>query len=406
MVASEDATPLWVKPLLNYRRKESENGHYDVLQRLVTPSPKPDHSEAEIETALETFVGPDGVALWRRVVVRSGPSCPKQVVHASYMLPKKAVSVLTDLVLCWTAFPERPDHQLLCVLATPTLLCIWDVYPEGEEADLGGEGHSIPLPFEASGIHSIGGRHGLMIQRIETMEDRLTFDAQNKTWTSTGLQGDDDDDGFVLKAPPRPVRLRESIGTSIGSVPAGSGSVPSLFSLSHPLDDVLPISNLPEGELHPSVVTDVAEKILFVGVLRWTDPNESVIDRKEYSQPICVTYHTHRKRYVKCPQMTEFAIISQLISNTYFLECFLAKDMLFGRSKALLLHRLLHLCGKSVANIGPTMDGTVIWACCSKIWRIWNYWEPPMLILLISMQHRDMRRLLTLWVFERRHEKP
>jgi hypothetical protein len=298
MVASEQAAPLWITPLLNYRRKDPESGHYEVLQRLVTPSPKPDQEEAEIETALETFIGPDGVALWRRAVVRSGPSCPRQVVHASYMLPNDGVSICSDSVLCWTAFPERPDHKMLCVLASPTLLCIWDVYPQGEEADLGGEGHSIPLPFEASGIHAIGGHHGLLLQRTETVDDRLAFDALNNTWTSTGLQGEDDDDGFILKAPPRPVRLRHSTGTSLASlnVSTASSSVPSLFSLSHPLDDVLPISNLPDGDLHQGTVTDVFEKVLFVGVLRWTDPSEAVIDRKEYSQPICVTYHTHRKR--------------------------------------------------------------------------------------------------------------
>ena len=299
MVASQAATPLLIKPLINYVRSDPEIGRYEVLQRLVTPSPNPNREEAEIETALETFIDPEGSALWRRVLVRSGPCCPKQVVHASYMLPRNNARILTDNWLCWTAFPERPEHKLLCVLESPTLLRIWDVYPKGEEVDLGGEGHSIPLPFEACGIHAIGESLGLLLQRTETLEDRMAFDAQNKTWTSMGLQMDDDDDGFILKAPPRPARLRESTGNStLGSanMSTTSSSVPSLFSLSHPLDDVLPISNLPDGHVHPGIITDVSEKIIFVGLLRWTDPADGVVDRKEYTKPICVTFHTHRKR--------------------------------------------------------------------------------------------------------------
>jgi hypothetical protein len=318
MVAAHEASPLWIHPLLTCRQSGPESGRYALLQRLFTPSPNADQEEAEIETALEMFIGPDGSALWRRIVVRSGPTCPKQVTHASFMLPDDSAPVVSDSILCWAAFPERPDHKLLCVLAKPTLLCIWDVYPKGEQSDLGGEGHSIPLPFEACGIHAIAGNHGLLLQRAETMEDRLVSDAaaqNSKSWASLyHHQGDDDDDGFVLKAPPRPVRLRESTGTSlsglnVSTTVASNNSVPSLFSLSHPLDDVLPMANIsPDtgGSFQPAiggggggggVVTDVFEKVLFVGVLRWTDPNEAVIDRKEYTQPICVTYHTHKRRY-------------------------------------------------------------------------------------------------------------
>jgi hypothetical protein len=308
MALSSGATPLWVTPLLNYEKAELESGHYKTWQRLVTPSPNPDKEEAEIETAVETFIGPEGTALWRRVVVRSGPSCPKQTVHASYMLPNdRQLLTSSSSLVCWTAFPELPDHKLLCVLGNPTLLCIWDVYPKGKEAGIGGEGNSIPLPFEACGIHAIEGGQGLLLQRTETLEDGLTFDAHNRTWAFTGLQGGEEDDGFVLKAPPRPVRLRESTGTrlrestgtSLGSLnlPASPSAVPSLFSLSHPLDDILPVCDIPDGDLHAAPFADVFERILFVDVVRWMDPSEAATDRKERLQPICVTYHTHRKRY-------------------------------------------------------------------------------------------------------------
>ena len=125
----------------------------------------------------------------------------------------------------------------------------------------------------------------------------IAFDAQNRTWTSTGLQGEDEDDGFVLKAPPRPLRFRESTGTEFGSLsmPKNPTTVPSLFSLSHPLDDILPVSNMCDADSQNSPFEDVFEKILFVGVVRWVDPAIIAAERKEHLQPICVTYHTHKK---------------------------------------------------------------------------------------------------------------
>jgi hypothetical protein len=172
------------------------------------------------------------------------------------------------------------------------------VYPKGKDYTLGGEGHSIPLPFEACGVYAIDDGQGLLLQRTETLEDNLAFDAQNRTWTSTGLQGEEDDDGFVLKAPPRPLRFRESTGTEFGSLNMSktSTTVPSLFSLSHPLDDILPVSNLVDVDSHNFPFEDVFEKILFVGVVRWVDTLVAAAERKEKLQPICVTYHTHKKR--------------------------------------------------------------------------------------------------------------
>lgn len=297
-----------------------EGGHYQVLQKLVSSSPNAlldddEDDAAEIETCLEQFVeSSTGSVLWRRVVVRSGPSCPQQVTHASYMLPEDCATNSFPVhpggtgvsVLCWTAFPDRPQRQMLCVLANPTLLCIWDVYSGGQRDDIGVEGHTIPLPFEACGIHAVDANFGLLLQRAETVEDMHAFDYQNGNGN-----GEDDDDGFVLKAPPRPVRLRESTGgntfaslnvsTSLGTAGTGgvsSSTIPSLFSLSHPLDDILPVSTFSEGDLLAAVATDVFEKILFVGVVRWVDEDEdlALLEKKQLSQPVCVTYHSQLKR--------------------------------------------------------------------------------------------------------------
>jgi hypothetical protein len=248
-------------------------------------------------------------------------------------------------VLCWTTFPDRPDHPLLCVLANPTLLCIWDVYPsssvtsEGTETNAAaseelehGEGHNIPLPFEAYAIYSVGnGEHGLLLQRCETTEDIIAYN--NKTYYrweggdgEVTSESNHDDDGFILKAPPRPVRLRDSVGGSAtltglnvstattptmmgggggvaaegaSTAPNASAVIPSLFSLHHPQGDILPVSTVSQGDLQVAAFTDVFEKILYTGVVKWVDEKHraSPRDRTQQLQPICVTYNSQLRRH-------------------------------------------------------------------------------------------------------------
>lgn len=314
MVSAENAAPLWITPLVKCQPQVPEVGRYETLQRLVSGSPV--HKDAEIETAIEIFIGPKEVPLWKRVVVRSGPICPQKVIHASFQLPgldgdiDSSSSSPPGNALCWAAFAEQPKHPLLCVLANPTLLCIWDVYPDAKHASSVGEGHFVPLPFEASSIHALpGSQAGLLIHRIETVDDHL--DAQSRIWNTTprnttnnnntAALDDNDDDGFVLKAPPKPVRTSMdtlNVSSSMMSPPA----IPSLFSLSHPLDDVLPISNMTnftpdiQQQIQASIMSDVFEKVLFVGTLTGVDPKDDYLDRKEFQYPICVTYHTLKKR--------------------------------------------------------------------------------------------------------------
>ena len=365
---NREASPLYIKTLRHYRDHNKErddsnnddNGHdsscgrYEILQKSITSSPSSSAAgyeieSAEIESCLEQFVGSDGSVLWQRVVVRSGPSSPRQIIHASYMLPQDSLQhsvaagdndTSRPSVLCWTTFPDRPDHPLLCVLANPTLLCIWDVYPSssvmseqthgvgdvavGREELEGGEGHNIPLPFEACAIYGVGnGEHGLLLQRCESTEDIIAYN--NKNFTSSSDYNHHDDDGFILKAPPRPVRLRDSIGgnttlaslnistattpTMMGGGGAGEGvatapnpsssMIPSLFSLHHPQGDILPVSTFAQGDLQMAAFTDVFEKILYTGVVKWVDEKDqaSSRDRKQQSQPICVTYNSQLRRH-------------------------------------------------------------------------------------------------------------
>ena len=402
---------------------EAGKNYYQVLHRLYSVSPlaprdgqllwngidridEDDGCRGEIETSLEQYVVPETASssssssrtpnytgtthqkqhrvLWRRVVVRSGPSTDgRKVTHASYQLPEEcnnatynssllgssssSSSSLSPSVLCWTSFPDRPRHLMLCVLASPTLLCIWDVYPtqnvasdkknddgEGRQANKqqeslsGGESHMIPLPFEAEAIFAVEDSRGLLIQRAETPEDFVTWTTSSTHQPSLGSpastttptansimmsQGDDDDNkkkqkgtdtdgGFVLKDPPKKAppssRPRESLGghsfasslnvsttgTSVGAATSQTGdmqSIPSMFSLSHPYDDILPVSTFTDEGWHHSLASDVFEKIVFVGQATWMDDNSSGIpfmDRKVQTQNICVKYHTQYKTYV------------------------------------------------------------------------------------------------------------
>lgn len=399
-----EGTPLYIQTLRLYGNDETFSndgsnkngnnvlGHYETIQKLITPSPRQsssggNQSVGEIETRLEQFVQWDGSVLWRRVVVTAGPSSPQPpTVHASFLLPDDVAAASCMIVdanvdnsipnlLCWTTFPERPHHHLLCVLASSTLLRIWDVYPQlapdtttqslqptsdyvstkisskvKDSVGSSGDGYFIPLPFEASGIFAIdvpvsleeiqssdtndglGGNNGLgglLIQRSETVEDLYAFDLPSSSLGVNevdGLDSNQDDvavnNEFVLKEPPNALRLGRDSAEGTNSLPnlnmsttttpsRGDGPtgtldtkrVPSLFSLSHPNGDILPVLTTFASEIDGGIasgpVTDVFEKILFVGTMTWVDPRiGSWLDRKEYFQLVCLTYHVHLKRYV------------------------------------------------------------------------------------------------------------
>ncbi len=322
-VESPEATPLIVKTLRHYEeddnneRNQHNGGKYRILQKLITSSPASGQDSqletAEIESRLEEFVErTTGSILWQRVIVQSGPTSPHKITHASYMLPKDSLWSTTSSNknvnrLCWTTFPDRPKHPLLCVLANPTLVCIWDVYPNNQQqqqhsnaetnSSEGGEGHTIPLPFEACAIYGVeNGQHGLLLQRSESTEDILLY---NNNHNQHSLH-EDEDDGFVLKAPPRPVRLRDSTSTPLAvptaTTPTMAGgspqlphtnTIPSLFSLHHPQGDILPVSTKTDA-----MMADVFEKILFTGLMKWVDDAN-----RPKEQPICVTYHTQLRRH-------------------------------------------------------------------------------------------------------------
>jgi hypothetical protein len=312
--------PLWITPLF---QKGKDDRCYRTVKRLVTRTPNPacaGTAHGEVETSLEEYLGPSGEILWRRVAVR-GYTDTDPVLHASFTLrsdegttcasiENDGYKEVEDHIICWTSFPERPEHKVLCVLASPLLLCIWDVYPSnnGDTADesIGGEGHSVTLPFEARGIFPLAQHHGLLLQRNETMEDRVIDESakRSSTWMSRGVMDDEyDDGGFVLQDPPNPVRLglaspsgMEMTITQPSPMASSAEPVPSLFSLRHPLDELRPMT-MRGSDSSYSLFSDVNEQVLFTGTPCWTDHNDGSYEKKEYSQPICVTYNGRLKRY-------------------------------------------------------------------------------------------------------------
>lgn len=257
--------------------------------------------------------------------------------------------------MCWTSFPERSEHKVLCVLVTPLLLCIWDVYPSNNgnttsESIGGGEGHSVTLPFEARGIFPLGEHHGLLLQRRETMEDRLVEESVKRcTWMTREVLDDEyGDGGFVLQDPPNPVRLGltpSGMEMTIQPSPLASGSIepiPSLFSLKHPLDELRPMITR-GGDSSYTLFSDVNEEVLFTGTPCWTNHNDGPYEKKEYTQPICVTYHSQLKRY----DFDEDSLCCLImLFSTFYPFLIRGPGMPFGYSTVQHHRRQLHRSGR------------------------------------------------------------
>jgi anaphase-promoting complex subunit 1 len=314
--------------------KHCETGKFHVLQRIVSAHPFrkgwlsdacPD--ETSIETTLEVWKSfAKDEASWMRVAVYSGPDNGCTNLHASFQLPADAHPPSLDAVeaggntqcpvLCWPAFPEQPLHPVLCVLVHSTAVCLWDVYPDENSLVTGGDGWTVSLPFDCSGIHAIGDSGGLLLQRLEDVQDY--YQQQDDPMGMTTTTALCEDDGFFLKAPPKLARIMSDPGdpapAAVWTPPPqqpeslfnNATAVSSLFSLQHPLADILPVSQLLTGKdgsinaLHPvKPVTDVLEKVLWVGTARWAsltgDANHKTVQQN--NQVVMVTYHAVKQRH-------------------------------------------------------------------------------------------------------------
>jgi Anaphase-promoting complex subunit 1 len=135
--------------------------------------------------------------------------------------------------ICWTKF-EDADNFFLCVLISPTQIRVWD----SSSIFAGGEGMLVHIPCEATSIFPL--QLGIIIQRRISVED----------------QGYDEEEDLIFLSKERSKRTL----------------LPSLYSLSHPLKNFLPIAN-----------SNVSESLVFVGNLD--------------SMPIAMTYNIDTMQY-------------------------------------------------------------------------------------------------------------
>lgn len=234
------SSPLHIVPLYEYQ--EECPSIEKTLQRIVTKSTNPDlHSvDAEIETLL--LESPTGK---RRVVIKGS-----NIVHVSLQLTNDddahKLDHGSDALLCWTSFANQPDITLLCVLSSPTMVCLFDIY--GQDSIAGGEGHQIYLPCEARSIFALPAG-GFLIQRKNSPDDTTV------------------DEEFMLQDPPT----------------VESSPITSLFSVEHALDPALPVTTIDNHCI------DVMEKVLWVGEASWAGKNSL--------RNLCVSYHVQTKRH-------------------------------------------------------------------------------------------------------------
>ena len=225
------------------------------------------------------------------------------LLHASFSLPLGPLPAHGKEWISWADFEGK---AYLCILAGPETLRIFDVYPSaGKSVIGGGEGHSVSLPFEASGIFSLQGfeNGGLLIQRqpnlagqqgefiganvnVETRNDSVEFDA-------VGGKGGE---GKQPLGPPSTLRLGVDpkrflprlnsdgpmstasscssdldIDRMVSAIAASGGMIPSLYSLHHPLDEIRPCLTIPkekdekDGSKNIVHFCNVSEEIVFVG---------------------------------------------------------------------------------------------------------------------------------------------
>lgn len=319
------------------RPQKKHNEEWIILQKLVSSHPchddDNDNNKCVVATVWQVAKANQRT---QRVAVYSGTALFNETensgfsgnsLHVSFQLPVYAQppSVDSHSVFCWTTFPSMdPKHKVLCCLVATTSLCIWDVYPQSpqetstHDSNSGGgtsvlpsEGWTVTLPFECRAIFSVpGSGGGLFLQRLEDVDDRVAMSTLSVS----------EDDGFFLKGPPTLNKTHQiKVSSQASASPFGiepqvhlpitsSSAVPSLFSLHHPLDDVLPVvettvvvSSLSSDPLQQfqgcTPVTDVFERLLWIGTSTWVDSmaddssDEGIITTHQ-SAVFAVTYHT------------------------------------------------------------------------------------------------------------------
>ena len=288
--------------------------------------------------------------------------------ESSLLLPSSSVLVWVhfrnnDEHRCGTE--NRPLHKVLCCLYNPNSLYIWDVFPNQNVEDassttdtisIPSEGWMITLPFDCRTIVPLNDENdngnggtstgGLLLQRMPDTEDVLAYENSTTQHHVQTLKHNfnDYDDGFVLLGPPStwqqklqpptsgPIatahtdRIRQNTDTEINmdtALPTSSNHllspttqqyqpqppVISLFTLHHPLEDVIPVT-VHDNTNHLSIstsgasavdpATDAFEQVVWIGTAEWmngrTDSGSHDVSITSQAQ-VMVTYHTMEHRH-------------------------------------------------------------------------------------------------------------
>lgn len=217
----------------------NEENRWRRLRRIFSDHPL--DRDVSIETTIEERRG------HVRVRVSSGIECTTESPPHDHVMFSLGGSRPPEgeNILCWT---ELESHRVLCVLAEPTVLRIFDPFPDPKSPlVVSGDGWTVNLPFICDSIHDFG--KGILLQRKEDPQDCFQ-------------QG-----------------------------------VSSLFSLHHPLEDVLPVALFDPNALQNLLVSDSSERILWVGESRHVPTDKAYVEKSVESHLWIVSYNNATKNH-------------------------------------------------------------------------------------------------------------
>ena len=222
--------------LVAISKREAAIDGYKCLDRIVSSHPL--ETKVSIETVIEQHTEDQTC----RLRISSGIETSVPFLHATYALDSPPEG---SNVIVWTKFEA---HDVLCVLVKPTLLKIFDIFPDKHSSLVtSGDGWTLNLPFHCESMFDLG--EGLLLQRQEDPQDEL------------------------------------------------QGGVSSLFSLHHPLEDVLPVSLLQRNALQALLMTNAAEKMIWVGTSRYVESEKTYTEKKVCSRVLAVTYNATTRKH-------------------------------------------------------------------------------------------------------------
>ena len=347
-----------------------------VLERCVSPHPL-DHASAG-SSSITTLLLATPQACWVRVYNHSNTNSNDNdcgyTLHASFRVastfawtqqqpvrsssrsePQQHHHQNHRRLLCWTSFSSNNKHLVLCVLTDVSSLAIYDVYPsrrysqDASEQQQRTNDHEwlVTLPFDCDSIHAMAttkedgaGAEGLLLQRSMDLSEIMMNMNTTVEEEDVNVAMQEQDDGSsnnnrILPSPANTNQLwsQQQQQTS-QQQPLVASAMPSLFTLSHPLEEVLPVLLLPPAAgattttttttktnknasifMDPTTtsmqtyVSDPMEVVVWTGMAEWSthcESSSSSSNSSNHTQQqaqqqqqllLVVTYHTRFQRH-------------------------------------------------------------------------------------------------------------